>query len=486
MSTKRISLFEIFIWIFVLLFLILVLSPFGLGFKIKNDYSILSQKMSDMMQADLSIVHYGRGYFSSDVTMELSLPGYPTVLTFKENIVHGPVYLGLLNQGKSPFVAAVVKGELDSVQNLDSLINQIFSGKTALVYQSVIDFAGNTDTEGYMPAVDAVIDQGESSVSIQSSSMYMRSYYSASDEQISGESALPKFSLSSDDNTINLINFNINFSGKKGINNLLVGDTVLSLEKLDIQSDTDQFALSKFFINSVTTEEPSLINSTIRLNAHEMLLSNQQLGPITFALTLNGLAASSINQLSEMQNNMEEQIQKGMPQEQATSIFAGKMISIIPELLKQAVMTIDPFSVQSELGKLEVSVDFSVDGLDQNKPVDPMFLLNAINLEIDMSADEALMKQLVEWQLKANAKQEAFTGSEQARHAEASISMPQKVNENLKGLVDENWLIYGQNKYASLIKLQQGLMTINDKQVDPLAQIMSQMGGAAAKAPAVP
>ena len=112
MSAKRISPAEILIWIFVLLLVVVVASPFALGFKIKTDYSALTQKISDMMQIDLSIVKYDRGYFSSDVTMDVQIPGVPASFQFKEKIIHGPVYLGLINQGKSPFVAAVIKGEL--------------------------------------------------------------------------------------------------------------------------------------------------------------------------------------------------------------------------------------------------------------------------------------------------------------------------------------------------------------------------------------
>ena len=110
-------------------------------------------------------------------------------------------------------------------------------------------------------------------------------------------------------------------------------------------------------------------------------------------------------------------------------------------------------------------------------PADPMFLLTAINLEMDMSADEALLKQLVDWQLTANAEQLMAVGNDRSKKAEASVSMSQKVDENLKGLIDENWLIYTDVKYSSRITLQQGMMTINNKQVDPMAQIMSQMGG---------
>ena len=478
MSTKRIGLIEIIIWLFVLLLLVLIVSPFGLGFKIKNDYSMLTQNISDMMQVDVSIAKYDQGYFSSDVILEVQISGMPVALQFKEKIIHGPVYLGLLNQGKSPFVAAIVKGELLPTAGFESMLEQSFSGQPGLLYQNHIDFSGNVDIEGFMPPVNTVIEQETGPLTIKTSAVHITEYYSAGDEKISGEIKLSTLAMHSDAAKVNLNNLNISFSGKMGVNHLLRGDSVLSLDKLDIQSNADQFALSNFSVSSVSAEVGALVNSQLRLNAQQMLLSNQKLGPIVFALSVNGLNANSINQLSELQRNTQAKVQQGIPADQANAMLAGQMMSIIPELFKQAVITIDPLSIQSELGKLEASVDFSVDGLEQGASIDPMFLLSAINLEVNMSVDEALLKQLTEWQLVANENQIVAMGNEQSRKIEADIPMAQKVDENLKGLLDENWLTYEEAKYSSHIKLQQGLMTINGKQVDPMAQIMSQMGAA--------
>jgi len=485
MSTKRISFVEIIIWLFVFLLLALVISPFALGFKIKDDYSALTQKMSDVMQVNLRIAKYDRGFFSSDVIVEMQLPGMPVGIQFKENIIHGPIYLGLINQGKSPFIAAVVKGELLPAPGFEDMVEQAFSGQPAIVYQSLIDFTGSVDIDGYMPPVDTVIEQDTGPLVIKSSGMLLTSHYSSADEKISGENKLSKFVLKSEDANINLNNLNISFSGKMGENNLLMGDSVLSLDKLDVQSNNDQFVLSNFSISSVSTEAGALVSAQLRMNAQEILLSNQKLGPIIFALSINGLNAGSLNQITEMQKSMGQKAQQGISPDELNAMLVGQMMGIVPELFKQAVITIDPLSIQSELGKLEASLDFSVDGLDQNAQADPMFLLNAINFELDMGVDEALLKQLVEWQLTANESKIVATGNEQARKVEAEIPMAQKVEENLKGLVDENWLTYADGKYSSRIKLQEGLMMVNDKEVDPMAQMMSQMGaGAGAPAPA--
>ena len=326
-----------------------------------------------------------------------------------------------------------------------------------------------------MPSVSTVIEQDTGPLIVQSSGVLIAEYYSALEEKLSGEMSLKKFLLSSDDITMDINNLNVSFSGMMGANDLLMGDSVLSFDKLNMQSTVEQFTLRNFSVSSVSSEVGALINSQVRVNAQELLLSNQKLGPIIFALGINGLNAGSINQLTQMRKDMDAKAKQGIPAEQINAMLLGQMMGILPDLFKQAVITIDPFSMKSELGSMEASLDFSVDGLDQNSPADPMFLLKAVNLEVDLGVDEPLLKQLVEWQLAANESQISPVGSEQVRKIETSVSMEQKVKENLKGLTDENWLVLENEKYSTNIKLQQGLMSVNDKFVDPMEQIMSQM-----------
>jgi hypothetical protein len=118
---------------------------------------------------------------------------------------------------------------------------------------------------------------------------------------------------------------------------------------------------------------------------------------------------------------------------------------------------------------------FSVEGLDQNMPANPLFMLSAINLDVNFNVDEALMKQIVQWYLVANEDKIQTVGDKQVQRAEASIPMEQKVGENLRGLVDENWLIFNEGVYSSHISMSQGQMLLNDRQVDPLSQLMPQM-----------
>ena len=481
MSVKKISPVEILIWFVVFLLLLLVISPFALGFKIKNDYTAMVDNLSNIMQADVRILSYTRGFFTSDVMLEMRIPNAPVAVQFRENIIHGPLYLGLLNQGKSPLAGAVVNGELVVNPEFKAQADKIFAGKSPLIYQSIIDFSGNVSSEAYVPPVDAVIEDDTGALAIQSSGMVMSSRYSMAHQTMSGESSLPMFAISSEQGSMSLDNLTMNFSANMGSNGLLMGDSNLSLGKLDVQGQDDQFALHDLRISSVTSEVGQLINSLVQMNAREIYASNERFGPATFNMAVNGLNAVSLKQLQDMQKEIQAQMEQGLPPEQINAMVAGQMIALVPDLMKQADIKIDPLKLESELGALESRLSFSVEGLDQNAPADPMFMLSALNLDLTFDVDAPLMRQLIVWYLSANENQVAAAGDPRARQAEKNLPLDQKVNENLQGMIDENWLTLKDGVYSSHISLHQGQMQLNDKLVDPLQQFMSQMpapGGA--------
>ncbi|TNF37408.1 MAG: DUF945 domain-containing protein [Gammaproteobacteria bacterium] len=476
MSTKKLGVGEIIIWLVVVTLIVLIASPFALGFKVQSDYAKIVQNMAAVLQADIKIKQYERGMFTSDVVLSASAPSMPFTVEVKETIIHGPVYLGLLNQGKSPLVAAVVKGEMLPVEGYEAIYQKLFKGQPGIVYQQIINFSGDISFEEYVRPINAVIELEDGSpVEIQSSGITGQGLYSAASGKLTGEGSLPLIKITTDELVFDSRNINMTMSGNMGQNDLYIGDSVLSLGKLTIDSANDQFALHNLTVRSMTSEKNVLIDSQVQLNVQEVFAANERFGPVALNISVNGMNAPALKKLQAVQAQMQDKLQQGIPQEQVNAMIAGEMLALVPELLKQTQIKIEPLQVESELGKLQSSLKFSVDGLDQNSPADPLYMFTAMNLDFSLDIDEALMRQLIEWHLEVNAKQLQAAGNEKARKLEASVPMEQKVTENLQGMLDESWLTYNGSVYSSALSLHQGQMMLNGKQVDPLAQIMSQM-----------
>ncbi|MCW9046537.1 MAG: YdgA family protein [Gammaproteobacteria bacterium] len=483
MSTKRISIAEIILWLFVFALIVISLTPLALGFKIKSDYSLLINDLSEMSQVEIQLIGYEQGFFSSDAVLAVSVPNLEEQLQFKENIIHGPVYLGLISQGKSPFVAAVVKGQLDVSPSQEDLVEQIFAGNNPLVYQTTIDFSGDLSAQFYIPSVDTSFEDEFGPVHIQSAGVIMNEHYSSTTGLMNGDMQMPVFKVESEVLTMKADSISMSFSGSMGGNDIMIGDSVISMNLLNIDSGEDQFAVRDLVVRSVTSENAGLINSNSRVEARELLASNQKFGPLILNMSVNGINAESLNQLQDMQTELEEKLQQGLPPEQINAMMTGQIMAIIPDLIKQAEIKVNPLSVDSELGKLEADLDFTLEGIDSDTPADPMFLLGAINLDLNFSIDEQLLKQFVSWELENNEQADVSFGSDKNKKIESDIPLEQKVAENIQGMLDENWLVMNEGVYLSKISMHQGELIINEKAVDPMKQIMSSMGGAAPVTP---
>jgi len=447
MSTKRISVVEVILWIFIIVLVLLSLTPLALGFKIKSDYSLMISELSEVLQVDVQITEYEQGLFSSDSVLSVKLPTMDKPVLFREEIVHGPVYFGLLSQGQSPLVAAVIKGRIDHSALNPAIIQKLFGENTPFTYQNIVQFSGDVSVQAYLPPINA-------------------SFESEGDQfnRFSGEALIPKLKVQTPLYTISGHSVNVSFSAKMGENQILIGDTVISINVFDLTSGEDQFALRDLTVRTITSESGSLINSGIDVSVQEILASNQKFGPAKLVFKLDGISAQSLNQLQLIQDEVAEMHEKGLPPEQINSMMTGQIMGIVPDLIKQAAVKVKPLSVSSELGKLQADMDFTLKGIDADTPADPIFLLGAVSMNLNVSIDEALLKQFISWELQ---------GSE----SENGLPLNQRVSENIQGMVSDNWLKRSAGGYVSKVSMHDGQLLINEKAVDPMQQIMSTMGG---------
>ncbi len=474
MSTKRISIAEIILWILVVLLILISLTPFALGYKVKSDYAQLIDDFAQVLQIELQIESYDQGFYSSEATLSLLLPEMDSPIFMKEEIIHGPVYFGMLSQGKSPLVAAVVNGELDVSADQQEIVQKIFANEKPLVYQNVISFSGDVESQAYVPAINTSFEDDIGLVSIQSSGMIINEYYSSMRRELKGEAQIPGFKLQSEVFSMNTDNMTLSFSGSMGMNNIMLGDSVISIGLLNMDSNDEQFAMRDLTMRSVTSEDSELINSGAQISAREILASNQKFGPMQLNISVNGLNAQSLMQIQEMQKGVQQQVEQGIPEEQANAMMMGQIMGLVPTLIQQAEIKVNPLSIDSELGKLEADMEFSLSGIDENTPADPMFLIGAIDLDMNISIDEPLLKQLISWQLQGSQQDELY--QESGLTMVPDDVLKQQVDGNIQAMLKENWLVVDEGVYFSKLSMHQGEMLINDKTVDPMAQIMSSMG----------
>ncbi len=459
MSSRRINLVEIFIWIFVLLLVALIVSPYAVGFKVKADYQRSIDQFSLLSQYDVQIEQYQQGFYTSDVTLSVSLPELDQPLVLQEVISHGPLNLGLFNQGKSPFTAAVVQGELDTAATDIALLSRLFKQQAPLMYQHILSFDGVLQSQFYIPPVRTVLDQDNGKHVLQSSGALLTQRMQQ--QSLKGELSVPQIKLLTPSANYSAQGVSLSFSVAEGANQILVGDGVAAIKSLLLDVDNQQFALRDFTLRSVTADNAQLIDTGTQLSVREILASNQKFGPLMLNLSVNGLNAQSLLQLQDLQTQVSAMQEQGIPEAQVNAMMFGQVLGLLPELVRKAVVTINPLSVNSELGRLEADMDFSLSDIDSNTPADPMFLLQAVNLDLNLSIEKPLIKQLISWNLQNSGV------------SAGAAEMSRMVDDNLILLQRENWLVLDNEVYRSKIAMHKGQLQINGKSMDPVKAFMS-------------
>ena len=452
MSIKKITGLELGLWLIALLMLFLVLSPYAIGLLVRQDYPRMLQNVARSLQGEVNIVQYEQGYFKSTIRYQLVFSSEAT-FEFSEEIIHGPLYLGLINQGHSPFVAAVVQGQLLATHVSGPL--KPWLKNSEFVYQNVMDYNGDALIQAYLPAHKQAIQYQQTHYQMALAPISAETLYRADKQSFSGELKLSSVHLQSADGQFSGKKAELSFMLLAGQGALLEGDGLLSVQHVEYQSSKEQLVLQNLIVQLQNAQQGGQLTLGAQINVSEAFASNERFGPLEMNLSLYDLDADSVSRYLAQDNKMPDDLE---------SSFAA----FLPFFIKGAGIELHNFKLVSDLGDLQGQFLLSSDGVDSRSSADPLALLNGLNLQLSFQADKALMEQVIAWQLQMHEAQAPQT-------ADLAVPMSQKVADNLRGLVAENWLSFDRQTYRCQLDMSQGQARLNQQAVDPLASIMSQI-----------
>ena len=452
MSVKRITLLEVSLWLVAILMLFLVLSPYAIGMLVRQDYPTMLQNVARSLQGRVLIEEYEQGYFKSTIRYQLFFSPQAR-FDFREDIIHGPLYLGLINQGRSPFVAAVVQGQ--SLATHVSAVLKPWFGGSGFVYQNVMDYNGDTLIQAYLPANRQVLQYQQTPYQMSLSPMTAETFYRADKQRFSGEIKLPAVQLQSADAGIRGKKIELSFMLLAGQGDLLEGDGLLSLPYFEYQSSKEQVVLQNLIVQLQNVQQNGRYTLAMQLNTREAFASNERFGPLEINLSLFDLDKVGVSRYLSQGHKMPDDLESSLS-------------AFLPFFIKGAGVELHNFKLSSDLGNLQGRFLLSGDAGDSQASADPLALLNGMNLQLSFQADKALMEQMIAWQLQMHE-------AESPQTVDPAVPMSQKVADNLRGLVAENWLSFDRQTYRCQLDISQGQARLNQQPVDPLASIMSQI-----------
>lgn len=448
--SKKISFFEMSLWMLALLMLVLVISPYAMGWLAKKQYPQMLRHLAHSVQAELHILQYQQSYFKSSIRYRMIFSNQQQ-LEFKEDIIHGPLYLGLINQSQSPFVAAVVQGKLLQAKGFDEIKPWLQS--SALIYQHVMAYDGSATTQAYLPAYQYEM--------LSTSAMQLQARYSSSKQTFSGVVKLPSYYHKTDDAQLSVQNLELSFMlhASKGL--FLEGDGLLSMQQFEYRRNHEQWLLQNLIIQ-LQNEQQERLNLSAHINVNEAFALNERFTSMQLNMRLSSVDAKTAQQLWR----------------EPSDLFDKKIDVIIAALLpifhQGAKFEIMALNLSSDLGGLDGRFALSSEAALPASSADPLSLLNALNVSLMFSAEKKLMAQIIAWQFLSDAAMQAD------KQKIKPVQIKQQAEQYLRALVADNWLSLSQQRYRCELEMSQGQAKLNRQMFDPLASIMSKIQSATA------
>jgi len=291
MKILRDYLLEIVLAIVSFLLLLLLLLPYFSGHKIQTDYSDVLTTLGKSTGLSFEAVSYQRNWFSSNARLIAKDSNQEIVFEAVHEIVHGPLYLGLLLQGRSPVVNMVIKGHIIMAMSVqESEQYRKFLNVISPVALSVyMDYDGD--------AVVSLSATGKTAQTGGSSQFHIKTVeldmeYMASSDRLEGELVIPELSFYGKQ-FIELENLMFGFEQELSANK--TGDMVLSFASLKFKYLQQIVDLRKVSARVKRVINAGLLDLGFDLNISKLNIFNEQLNSFSLGMLVSGLDLTGVS-----------------------------------------------------------------------------------------------------------------------------------------------------------------------------------------------
>lgn len=371
MKKLRDHLPEIILLMISVFLLLLMVAPYLMGFKVQQDYETILQTVSQQTGMQPEAVIYDRGWFSTDVRTILINPEKQPVAIFDQKIIHGPLYLGLLLKGYSPWVNMVIQGQVYSAEETSSALLKLFDKQHPVSVWASVDFSSNAQFTLDLPLLDTKLENA----ALRFSGFKLVMKYQNAENRLTGETSIEQGAYLNS-NYAEFNNVVISFDQRLQDKDLL-GDLVLSVGRLKFRIQSEQF---DFYQLSTRLQNQYVQNSlaySLNLNASRVHVLNEQLNGLAFTAQLNKVKAGLFDSWRE---------------NYSAETFSSGYFNLLSHFSDASVL-IDPLSFYSEQGQFNSRFEARFNQADLFKEQN---LLSKLEVKLDITIAELLFKNLYE------------------------------------------------------------------------------------------
>ncbi|MDH5518117.1 MAG: YdgA family protein [Gammaproteobacteria bacterium] len=291
MKTVRDYLLEIVLAIVSLTLLSLIIAPYWFGYTMQTEYEDMLRRFAASTDYRFEVVKYERHWFSTDAALLIKDDSGQSLANLKHQIVHGPVYFGLLLKGRSPWASMVIKANWQPADVHRPQLREMMSADQAVSLFMVMQHNGNAELNVNIPALKVNIN----SVVYQTAAITVSLNYRAADSHYIGQLKMP-FLSTKNKRFLEADNAVLSFNQSR-INNRFSGDAVLTLDALKLKINNQMFDIRQLSSRLINTLDTAGINLRSDLNVSRINLFNEQLNSLSVSSVVSGIKINPIGNL---------------------------------------------------------------------------------------------------------------------------------------------------------------------------------------------
>jgi len=361
-------LFEIFLAIISVCLLLLLVAPYWFGYQMQSSYEKLIGSISSNSNYSYEVVEFDRSWFSTHADLLIKSAANQPMFYFRHQIIHGPVYLGLMLEGKSPFVGLFIQGQLLSIPESNHLLPQLFDNKNDPVrIEAVVKINDDAFLEFNIPDVYKTISTSQYKVS---GSALTLEYFSLANRFI-GELKVDEF-LVQGGSVIELSQLLLNFD-QAVMQGSVAGDLVVSLDSLKLKLMDQLTSFMQLSARIKNKKTNSLMDLDIDVNAAKINAFNEQLNSLSLGVKLSSVYYDLFA------GQIEDQIYSDVEKPVDWHVF---------DLLE-----VKPFSFFSEHGAFSSSLQLKSIASGNTDAID---FYHRYNTQLNVEVSDILLKRLYE------------------------------------------------------------------------------------------
>jgi len=446
------------LYIFILVIVAAAAAPYGASWIVERKYTDMVAKLNELYEGEAPLsMQYSRGYFTSTAKTKLEFPGTKQAITLEDTIHNGPVIFDFKGWGDlssyvpQGFYLAVTHTTFTGA--IEQAVKGAYKGQDGYTITTYFNYNGHGRTVFKM--LPLTMDLGYAKFAWEGISYNM--YFDGSLNEFSGDIDMPSISYAEQGNSLMfksiVATFDNNLESLVNSMKLNIGDVTLT------EAGKNVFVMRQFSMigSSRTTNE--LLTGDLEYSVGELDVEDHEFGPLNLSLKVQNINTKIANEMSSNPNNSNQDVK-------------------VLEFLSYRPMLDTMFNIATPMGGVDIMSHLEVGGSDVTSLQDDSLVQSMIvtaDMKIAIQIVDIMLQHYIESEI-INKERVYFMQNRNNPEAKANpyVMSPEDLKMYVSNwvqafktfIVDNNYVVTVNDSYETKIKVEKGLLYINDEQRD--------------------